>query len=125
MNLSNVLSFEGRYSRQPWWIATVVLWVLQWLITMAAGAMGVAGLNPMSPATADTPMTAAALPFVVVSLALLWPTFAIYAKRWHDRGKSGWWSLILLIPLVGWVWALIELGFLRGDDGPNAYGPAP
>jgi len=50
---------------------------------------------------------------------------AVYTKRWHDRNKSGWWSLILLIPIVGPIWMLVELGFLRGTEGTNNYGPDP
>ena len=48
--------------------------------------------------------------------------YAIAAKRWHDRNKSGLWNLISLIPLVNF-WMLIELGFLKGTDGPNRFGP--
>jgi uncharacterized membrane protein YhaH (DUF805 family) len=51
--------------------------------------------------------------------------FAVMAKRCHDRGKSGWMSLIMLIPLAGPIWALIDLGILAGQDGPNEYGPDP
>ena len=50
------------------------------------------------------------------------PQYAIAAKRWHDRNKSGWWSLISLIPLVNF-WMLIELGFLTGTDSANRFGP--
>jgi uncharacterized membrane protein YhaH (DUF805 family) len=43
-------------------------------------------------------------------------------KRWHDRGKHGYWVFINLIPLVGPIWALIELGFLGPtDDYTNEY----
>jgi uncharacterized membrane protein YhaH (DUF805 family) len=45
-------------------------------------------------------------------LLLLWPFVAVLAKRWHDRNKSGWWTLIALIPLVGQVWVIIECGCL-------------
>jgi uncharacterized membrane protein YhaH (DUF805 family) len=34
-------------------------------------------------------------------------------------------ELILLIPFIGWLWVLIELGFLRGDSQANRYGDAP
>jgi uncharacterized membrane protein YhaH (DUF805 family) len=47
------------------------------------------------------------------------------AKRCHDRGKSGWMSLIALIPLAGAIWALVDLGILAGQLGPNEYGPDP
>jgi uncharacterized membrane protein YhaH (DUF805 family) len=50
---------------------------------------------------------------------------AISIKQWHDRGKSGWWVLIGLIPFIGAIWALIETGFLEGDPGDNQYGPNP
>jgi len=46
-------------------------------------------------------------------------------KRYHDRDKSGWWILILFIPLVGFIWFLIELGCLPGTPGPNRFGPDP
>jgi uncharacterized membrane protein YhaH (DUF805 family) len=61
-----------------------------------------------------------------IPLALyLWTGFAVHAKRWHDRGKSGWWSLIGLIPPIGGIWILVECGFLKGADGPNRYGEDP
>ena len=39
---------------------------------------------------------------------------ALYAKRWHDRDKSGWWSLIGLVPIIGAIWLIVELGILEG-----------
>ncbi len=59
----------------------------------------------------------------IVSLILLVPNLAIAIKRWHDRDKSGWWILIALIPIIGWIWALVETGFLAGTPGPNRFGP--
>ena len=61
----------------------------------------------------------------VVNLVLLWPLMAVSIKRWHDRDRSGWWVLIVLVPVVGWIWALIDNGFLRGTAGPNRFGPEP
>ena len=54
----------------------------------------------------------------------LYPTYAITTKRWHDRGKSGWWSLIAFVPIIGGLWLLIELGFLGPDEYVNEYGRA-
>lgn len=59
---------------------------------------------------------------ILLWLAILWPMLAIYAKRWHDRDKSGWWTLITLIPLIGPIWAMIECGFLPGTVGQNRFG---
>lgn len=39
----------------------------------------------------------------IFSLALLVPTLAIGARRLHDIGKSGWWQLLVLVPIVGWI----------------------
>jgi uncharacterized membrane protein YhaH (DUF805 family) len=61
----------------------------------------------------------------IVSLISIYLALALYAKRWHDRDKSGWWSLIILIPIIGAVWMLVELGILEGTRGPNRFGPDP
>jgi uncharacterized membrane protein YhaH (DUF805 family) len=44
--------------------------------------------------------------------------------RLHDRGHSAWWLLWILLPLVGVIVLLVQNGFLRGDGGPNRYGPS-
>ncbi len=58
-------------------------------------------------------------------IAMAYPGIMIQIKRWHDRNKSGWWVLINLFPLIGALWALIENGFLRGDERMNDYGVPP
>ncbi len=57
----------------------------------------------------------------IILFGLTWPGLAIQTKRWHDRNKSGWWNLIILIPIVGAIWTTIELGFLKGTPGENRY----
>ncbi len=37
----------------------------------------------------------------IFSLVVIIPAILVYIKRWHDRDKSGWWMLIVLIPIVG------------------------
>ena len=59
------------------------------------------------------------------ALASLIPATLVYIKRWHDRDKSGWWMLITLVPIIGSIWLLIELGFLAGTPGVNRFGPPP
>ncbi len=60
-----------------------------------------------------------------VSLLMAWPTAAVSAKRWHDRDRSAWWVLLLLLPVIGVVWLLVDNGFVRGSAGANRYGPPP
>jgi uncharacterized membrane protein YhaH (DUF805 family) len=64
---------------------------------------------------------------VILAFGVLvnWISLAIAVKRYHDRDKSGWWVLIIFLPVIGALWYLIECGFLRGTDGNNDYGPDP
>ena len=55
---------------------------------------------------------------------MLWSSFALQAKRWHDRDKSAWWILLNFIPIAN-LWALIETLFLRGTEGSNRFGDDP
>ena len=106
-------SFEGRIGRQSFWLGVLVMFVISivaGVLDMIFGTLGDSGMGAIG---------------IIVSLALIYPAIALYAKRWHDRGKSGWWTLILLIPLIGVIWFLVECGFLRGTEGSNQYGGDP
>jgi uncharacterized membrane protein YhaH (DUF805 family) len=63
----------------------------------------------------------------VVMLGVVVPAIAVAVRRLHDLGWSGWWYLAQLIPIVGGLAAIAMLiGFMmRGNDGPNKYGPDP
>jgi uncharacterized membrane protein YhaH (DUF805 family) len=60
-----------------------------------------------------------------VNLLLLWPASAVSVKRWHDRGHSGWWVLVAVVPVLGLMLLLLENGLRGSHPGTNAYGPAP
>jgi uncharacterized membrane protein YhaH (DUF805 family) len=87
------------------------------------------------------------LVFVIVSWV---SALAVGVKRLHDRDRSAWWILLFYFGptvlgaaqnsaengtfasiLLGLgvfavsIWALVELGFLRGTSGPNRFGPNP
>ncbi|MEI6855984.1 DUF805 domain-containing protein [Psychrilyobacter sp.] len=49
------------------------------------------------------------------------PGVAVAIRRLHDTGKSGWIQLVILIPLVGWIWFLVLMA-KEGDPGINQYG---
>jgi uncharacterized membrane protein YhaH (DUF805 family) len=59
----------------------------------------------------------------IYSLAVLLPSLGLTARRLHDIGKSGWFMLIAIIPVVGLY--LIYLLAQDGEPGFNAYGPNP
>jgi uncharacterized membrane protein YhaH (DUF805 family) len=58
------------------------------------------------------------------SLAVLLPTLAVGARRLHDIGRTAWWLLIGLIPIIGCIVLLVFM-CLDGDEGDNKYGPNP
>ena len=65
---------------------------------------------------------------MIIGVISLWPGLALMVKRWHDRDRSAWWLLTLLIPLFGllfMIWILIEIWLLKGTDGANRFGQDP
>lgn len=58
---------------------------------------------------------------LIYSLALLVPGVAITARRLHDTGLSGWWQLLGLIPLIGWV-IVIVLTVRKSNPAGDKYG---
>ena len=105
-----LFQFDGRINRGKFWLGVVLIWGLQIIIALLVTAVDLGGFSLVG---------------WLALIALIWPALAVSIKRWHDRGKSGWWVLIGLVPLIGFWWVLIECGFLQGDSGPNEYGPDP
>jgi uncharacterized membrane protein YhaH (DUF805 family) len=113
-----LFGFEGRLRRRDYWLLSFAITVV-FLVVYVAAALSL-GIEPGD----DHDTRGLGLRFVG-ALLLLWPSLAIAVKRLHDRGQSGWWWLISLIPLVGSIWTLVNLGILDGTAGQNRYGPSP
>ena len=62
--------------------------------------------------------------YALYGLALIIPSLAVSIRRLHDIGRSGWWILIGLIPIVG-VIVLLIFHATAGEPLPNSYGPTP
>jgi uncharacterized membrane protein YhaH (DUF805 family) len=62
--------------------------------------------------------------YLLYALFILIPGLAVAVRRLHDVGKSGWFLLISLIPLIGSIWLLI-LFFTDSQPGENKWGPNP
>jgi uncharacterized membrane protein YhaH (DUF805 family) len=145
MNLASLFtSFEGRIARKPFWAGVILLFIVG--LVVLAVSLFVAGER-------DYPVIR--FNIFVVEVALLYPICAVAVKRLHDRGRPGYTALFFLVPwmlhqvtnmvgitgdptainavdiafilinLVLFIWFLVDLGFLRGTAGPNAYGPDP
>ena len=71
------------------------------------------------------PLRLGAFGFTVFGLLVCWVVLAVSVKRCHDRGRSGWFLLANLIPVVGSLWVLVELGFQPAAEAGNRYEPDP
>jgi uncharacterized membrane protein YhaH (DUF805 family) len=104
-----LLSFDGRITRTSYWLRfNLPFFVISLVIDVVNGAV----------------TSSVAVP-AIFALLSLWPSVAVNVKRCHDRGRSGLFLLVGLIPIIGAIWLLIELGFLRGTVGSNRHGPDP
>jgi uncharacterized membrane protein YhaH (DUF805 family) len=108
--MSLYFSPNGRISRKVYWLASLPLFPLLILIELLIRAK---------------PGLETAIFTAVVAVALMVPTFMLNIKRCHDRDKSGWFAFVGFIPVLGPLWLLLDLGLLRGTEGPNRYGPGP
>lgn len=119
-NLKEWVSFEGRIPRRTWWMRYILVILginigMQILLAIIAAIDFTGGIITLI----------LSIPVLIISLALIWPGLAGYAKRLHDRDMSAWWMLLVFVPAVGGLALLIICGFLPGKPGPNRYGPDP
>jgi uncharacterized membrane protein YhaH (DUF805 family) len=110
---------RGRIDRSTWWRHyTLPLMALTTLALLADVSLGSTDL-------ADVAAGGSLYgPVVVTVLVLTAPaSLSSSAARLHDRGLSALWLLLGLVPYLGGLALLVLNGFLRGDGGPNRYGP--
>ena len=68
---------------------------MSWGSTVVAGAMFSFG-DPMAEIFSG-----------IVSLVFLIPVIAVGSRRLHDIGKSGWWQLLFIVPIIGWILIIV------------------
>ena len=105
-----LFSFNGRVSRRDFWIR----WALPYFVVTVVLYLILIAIFP--------PVTAMVIHSLYLLVAL-WPSLAVYVKRAHDRGRSGWFVLLFLVPILN-IWPLVELLFLPGTGSANSYGSA-
>jgi len=103
--LKKYADFTGRARRKEYW-----MFVLCYLIFYVV-------------LTAIDAITGSFVLAALFSLALLLPTISIAARRLHDTGRSGWWQLISLIPILGGIVLLVFL--VQDSHEENEYGISP
>jgi len=102
------LTFEGRIARAEYWKGFLILFGIALLVMLVESAIGLAGV----------------LSFCV-SLLFAIPHIFLLIKRFHDLDKSGLFTLLIFIPLIGFFIWLIWTGCVKGTDGANRFGEDP
>jgi uncharacterized membrane protein YhaH (DUF805 family) len=105
--LENYAVFEGRARRMEYWMFVLI----NLFIVIGAGLL-------------DTALGLGGTIGFLYGLAIFIPSIAVSVRRLHDTGRTGWWILIGLIPLIGTL-VLLVFYCLGGDPGDNEYGPDP
>jgi uncharacterized membrane protein YhaH (DUF805 family) len=133
-----LFSFYGRVGRGRWWQGQLLFLLTILAVALFQAAVGVAvalyvafTMNEFRPDPGiwkGPSLAGGVIGFAVGAAAVLTALYcdlAISVKRCHDRGKSGWFLLVGLLPAVGICWLFVELAILRGEEGPNGFGSEP
>ncbi|ANJ67332.1 hypothetical protein A9404_08010 [Halothiobacillus diazotrophicus] len=101
--------FNGRARRAEYWYFVLFNLIISIVLGIVDGMLGSSGVGLLGG---------------LYSLAVLIPSLAVSVRRLHDTNRSGWWLLLLLIPLIGFIVILI---FMVQDSTPgeNTYGSNP
>ncbi|MCI5045069.1 MAG: DUF805 domain-containing protein [Aquisalinus sp.] len=104
---SNYVNFQDRSGRGEYWWFFLFYIVALVVLTMLEGMLGMTGILSN-----------------LFALGSIIPSLAVGVRRLHDTGHSGWWVLLNLIPLIGFI-ILIIMSYAKPSDGPNQYGAGP
>lgn len=104
--LKNYVGFSGRARRTEYWMFTLFSVIISLVLMLIEYLVGL-------------PQSLSSL----YSLAVLLPSLGVSVRRLHDVGKSGWWLLLGLIPLIGAIILLVF--FCQDSESDNNYGPNP
>ncbi|MDX1351747.1 MAG: DUF805 domain-containing protein [Thiomicrorhabdus sp.] len=111
--LNQYFNFKDRATRQQFWLFTLIYMVLYQIILATDVMTGMYNVEIQ-----------AGLASTLFSLGLLIPSLALSVRRLHDIGKSGWWLLLWLVPIVGWI-ILLVFYVLDSEKEENQYGISP
>ena len=107
-----LFSWRGRISRAGWWLGNLMSVLVTGLLYL------------LSDRTSSDGSLAAYIQenggFVIATFIYIQVCLTI--KRYHDIGRSGYYSLLLFIPVIGWLIIFVSCGFMKGDPNKNRYG---
>jgi len=101
LGFQNYANFSGRSNRSEYWWWTLFVVVIYFALNFLGAIVPLLGIVTS-----------------LFGLVTLLPGLALGARRMHDIDKSGWYLLLWLLPIIGWIWFLI-LACQRGTEGPD------
>ena len=107
---SNYVKFDGRSSRSEYWWPALAMTLVNYVVILPFQLLVSEGLGGVLS--------------LLFSLAIILPSIAVAIRRLHDTNKSGWWYLLVFIPILGWI-ALIVFFASKGTEGANRFGSDP
>ena len=113
MPLQKYAVFSGRSRRKEFWMFVLFTFIVEIVLAIIDAIIG----------TYNTAIGIGLLSGLFY-LAILVPFIALNTRRLHDIGKSGWFQLLFIIPIVGFILWIIWM-VRDSDDGVNKYGPSP
>ena len=114
--MNNYANWDGRASRSEYWWFTLFNLIINIVTDIIDSSLGM-GMIAYGVGYAG----------FIALLALLLPSIGVSVRRLHDLGKSGWWLLIAIIPIVNFIGIFVILVFtlMEGEKQPNQYGNVP
>ncbi|MGA7674241.1 MAG: DUF805 domain-containing protein [Rhizomicrobium sp.] len=106
------IAFEGRARRRDFWYYALVYFILYVVVSLFERLLGFGSYFYSGPLTG------------LLELALLLPSLGLAVRRLHDTNRSGWWVVIGVIPVIGWL-VLIYWYVQPGTTGANPFGTDP
>jgi uncharacterized membrane protein YhaH (DUF805 family) len=101
------VDFQGRAPRAEFWYFVLAYFVIDIVLAIIQLTLGLSNV-----------LTG------LFALAILLPNLGLAVRRLHDIGRSGWWILIGIIPIAGWI-LLIYWYAQPGTSGTNEFGAEP
>lgn len=120
----NFATFSGRTNRAGFWWYVLAYVIVAIILSYVDSAVFGSGSAEMSAEDGFAMSYNAGVLGSLWMLANLIPGISIGARRLHDINRSGWWQLLGLIPLLGWI-ALLYFYVQKGTAGDNRFGPDP
>jgi uncharacterized membrane protein YhaH (DUF805 family) len=105
--------FGGRSRRKEYWFFVLFVVVISTVLSIVDALIGTSNSS-----------TGGGLLSGIFGLAILIPSISVSVRRLHDIDRTGWWVLIGLVPLIGWI-VLLVFHVQDSTPGTNRYGPNP